>query len=740
MKQIFIFVIAVIGTVTAVALALTFLEVREERVTLSEDLAYRTQFRAEGLRESIELSYIDNSTEALQRLVDRFTDRERIAGLAVYDSSANPVALSANLPDDMVRSSHVGEAMDSDSPRSGLVSGAGGKFYVHAEPLHDEGRVVGAFAVMQDAGYIDVNIAGTWRDNLVSLLLQSLVISLAIAFLTRWLLFMPLARLADSVRAVRMGGNSNPESLRSGQWLLRPLESEISRITDSLTKARTVASEEARMRLEKLDSPWTAERLKEFVKAYLRNRPIYVVSNREPYIHEKTKGEIRYSVPASGMVTALESVMEACGGMWLAHGSGQADKETADAEGKLQVPPDEPKYTLKRVWLTPKDVQGFYTGFSNESVWPLCHMVHTRPVFRKEDWAAYKRVNGKFAEALLAEIKNVQQPIILVQDYHFALLPRMIKKSRPDAQVGLFWHIPWPSAEHFSICPWRKDILEGMLGADLIGFHTQQYCNNFLETVGKEVESLIDLELFSVTRDEHVSQIKPFPISIAFTNGKDSESVPEPDTHILEELGIFAEHLALGVERLDYTKGILERFKAVEFFLDANPDYRGKFVLLQIASPSREESERYREYAEKVEAEAERVNEKFGTNGWKPIRFEHRHHSHEELEALYKLARVCLVTSLHDGMNLVAKEYVAARDDEAGVLILSQFTGAARDLKGAIIVNPYSAEEVSAAIKTAFTMPPAEQHRRMKAMRNTLKSYNVYRWAAEFLRAVAALR
>ena len=738
MKQIFLFVIAVVGLVTGVVLALTFIEVREERVALVEDLAYRTQFRAEGLRESIELSYVDNSTEALQRLVDRFTDRERIAGIAVYDSSGTAVALSANLPSDVLQVKYVGEAMDSDSPKSGFSSGLGERFYVYVEPLHEEDRVVGAFAVMQNAAYIDASIARIWMDNLLGLLVQALFISLAIALLTRWMVFRPLSRLADSMRAVRMGGGKSA-SPQSGQWLLRPLESEISRITESLTKARTVASEEARMRLEKLDSPWTAERLKEFVKAYLRNRPIYVVSNREPYVHEKVKGEIQYSVPASGMVTALEPLMEACGGMWLAHGSGKADRETADAEGKIQVPPDEPKYTLKRVWLTAKDIQGFYTGFSNESLWPLCHMAHTRPVFRKEDWAAYKRVNGKFAETLLAEIKNVQHPIILVQDYHFALLPRMIKKSRPDAQVGLFWHIPWPSAEHFSICPWRKEILEGMLGADLVGFHTQQHCNNFLETVGKEVESLIDFEHFTATRDEHVSLIKPFPISIAFTNGG-TEEPQAPDKSVLEELGISAKHLALGVERLDYTKGILERFKAVEFFLDANPQYRGDFALLQIAAPSREESEKYRAYAAAVAEEAERVNKKFSTNGWKPIHFEHRHYSHKELDNLYRLADVCLVTSLHDGMNLVSKEYVAARDDEAGVLILSQFTGAARDLKGAIIVNPYSAEELSAAIHTAFTMPPAEQHRRMKAMRNSIKDYNVYRWAAEFLRAVAALR
>jgi len=326
-----------------------------------------------------------------------------------------------------------------------------------------------------------------------------------------------------------------------------------------------------------------------------------------------------------------------------------------------------------------------------------------------------------------------------VQDFHFALLPALIKKSRPDAQVALFWHIPFPSAEQFSICPFRRELLLGMLGADLLGFHTQQYCNNFIDTVGKEVESLIDLERFAITRDAHRSFIKPFPISIAFSGGAEGPAEPPPSRAVLDQLRVKTTWWGLGVDRLDYTKGIMERFKGIEFFLAAHPEYRRQFSFLQIAEPSREGSAVYRAYGEAVTKEAERINKKLGTGDWKPIVLEKRHYSHAELAPLYRLANFCLVSSLHDGMNLVAKEFVAARDDEQGALILSQFTGAARDLKGALIINPYSAEETAEAIRAALALPPSEQHRKMKAMREAVKNYNVYRWSAEFIKALASL-
>jgi trehalose 6-phosphate synthase len=573
----------------------------------------------------------------------------------------------------------------------------------------------------------------------LSVAITILVFSAAVILALKWLVFQPIAKLIKIIKSIRSGDSDSSLNGFKKDYFFRPLAEEISKISFSLSKARLAASEEARLRMEKLDTPWTASRLKEFVKEYLKDQKIFAVSNREPYVHNKIKNEILVSVPASGMVTAIEPVMEACGGVWLAQATGNADKETVDKDDKIQVPPEDPKYTLKRIWLTEKENKGFYVGFSNEALWPLCHNVHNRPIFRKEDWQEYRRVNGKFAQSLLQEIRKVKNPLILVQDFHFAILPQMIKKSRPDAKIGLFWHVPWPTAESFKVCPWHKEILEGMLGADIIGFHTQQYCNNFMGTVSREIESIVDLEQFSITFKNHLSHIRPFPISVAFTSEKDKKENLKKGEELLKNLGVKAEYLGLGVDRLDYTKGILERFKALESFFKTHPNYKEKLIFLQISPPSREEVEKYRQFNEEVTKQAETLNEKLGQNGWKPIILVKKNLSHEDLNLLYRQADFCLVTPLHDGMNLVAKEFVAARNDESGVLVLSQFVGAAKDLRGAIIINPYSAEQTATGISEALNMPLTQQHSRMKKMRQTLKNYNVYRWSAEFMKAVASL-
>ena len=671
-------------------------------------------------------------------MLDKFAGRERLLGLAVYDNKTNLFMTSAGIAGNLTGDTTVaGKAMDADSAEGGFAPFGSSKTYVYASPLHQDEKVIGALVVFQRADYINTAIREIWKRNFQRLLVQALLFSIAVVLILRWIIYQPIVSMTEAIRQARAGKLSDDPVVLKSHSFFKPIAAELSKMTKSLALARTMASEEARLRLEKLDSPWTAERLKEFFKAYLKKRPIFVVSNREPYIHQKVKNNITYKIPASGMVTALEPIMEACGGIWLAHGSGDADKLTVDRNDKIMVPPDEPKYTLKRLWLTDKEIKGYYTGFSNEALWPLCHMAHTRPIFRKEDWAEYQKVNGKFAQNLLNEIKDDKRPVILIQDYHFALLPEMIKKSRPDAEVGIFWHIPWPNAESFSICPWRKEILEGMLGADVVGFHTQQYCNNFLETVGKEVESLADLEKFAITHQGHTAYIKPFPISVAFTNGGAKST--EPKSPLLEDWGIKTKFLGLGIDRLDYTKGILERLRGVEFFFDLYPAYKEQLTFLQIAPPSREGVEKYRQFNEEVSQEAERINQKFQSGSWQPVVLLKKHHTHEEIYPLYRAADVCLVTSLSDGMNLVAKEFVAARNDESGVLILSQFTGAARDLMEAVKINPYSAEETAEAIYKALTMPESEQRRRMKKLRDSVKNYNVYRWAAELIKAVSSL-
>lgn len=730
---------AVVMIVSLVVFGFTLRQVQQERLSLLDDLKRRTAILADSFKESIRPSYLSNSTSTLQNVLDKFVNRGRLLGLAVYDNNGDVFTASAGLPSDLTSEASIPkQVMDIDRAEGDFLTIKNrGKIYIFATPLHQDESVIGALAVFQKTEYIDDAINQIWKTSLMRLLIQVLLFSIAVVLILRWIMFRPILKIVETIRQARAGKMTDDSASMKSHSFFKPVVAEISKMSRNLLLARNAASEEARLRLEKLDSPWTAERLKEFIKFYLKDRDIFVVSNREPYIHKKIKNEIQYMVPASGMVTALEPIMEACGGTWLAHGSGDADKLTVDAHDKIMVPPDEPKYTLRRIWLTEKEVKGHYIGFSNESLWPLCHLAHTRPIFRKEDWTEYRKVNGKFAQALLSEIKDSQRPVILVQDYHFALLPEMIKKTRPDAEVGLFWHIPWPNAENFSICPWRKEILEGMLGADVLGFHTQQYCNNFLETVGKELESLTDLEKFGVTHKGHTAYIKPFPLSVAFTTGDNDAS--EPKSSLLENLGIKTKYLGLGVDRLDYTKGILERLRGLEFFFDRYPDYKGQFTFLQIAPPSREGVEKYRQFNDEVTEETERINKKLQSGDWQPIVLLKEHHTHEEIYPLYRAADVCLVTSLSDGMNLVAKEFVAARHDEAGVLVLSQFTGAARDLKEAITINPYSAEETAEAIHQALTLSPAEQHRRMKKMHDSVKNYNVYRWAAEFIKAVISL-
>ena len=742
MSKIILAVLVIFLAVGLIAIVFTFNQANGEQQRLALDLQYRSDLLARSLRETVEPNFINRSNTYLQTLVEKFANRERFAGMAIYDNKDNVIAVSSNLPKEISDSQQiVTDAMDADKANGDFATLKNKNYYLFAIPLHDQDSVVGAIMIVQNAGYIDTRVAEIWKDNLTRLFLQSSLLTIAVLLLIRWLIFAPVRRLAESLKSARTGVNDGNKP-SSASLFFQPLTQEISSIQRSLLEARLAASEEAKVYLERLDSPWTAERLRQFVKNTLQDRKIIVVSNREPYIHTKVGNKISYYFPASGMATAIEPVMEACGGTWVAHGSGDADRLTVDKKNHIAVPPEEPKYTLRRLWLNDEEQQGYYVGFCNECLWPLTHFTHVRPTFRQEDWEQYKNVNKKFAATILSEIKNIRKPIILVQDFHVALVPLLIKKSRPDATIGLFWHEPWVNAEGFSIFPWKKEFLEGMLGADLIGFHTQLHCNNFIDTVGHELESLIDYERFTVTRDEHITFVKPFPIGIAFANGYETPPENKEDKanneKLLKNLGVHTKYIGLGVERLDYIKGILERLKAIEVFLRRNPTYQEHFTYIQIAAPSRSHVKRYRQFAQEVENEVERVNTLFRTRKWKPIVLVEKHHSHEELNRLYKLTNICLVTSLHDGMNLVAKEFIAARADGKGVLILSQFTGASKELKDALIVNPYNADQTAETIHTALQMTPYEQMKRMKKLRRSVRNYNTYRWSAEILKTLAS--
>lgn len=737
MKQIFAAVFVIIVIITSIVVVFTLTQVQQEEQRLKASLEQRSILLADSLKETVQPNFINKSDEQLQKLVDKFESQERLAGMAIYDNKGSTIATSSSLIADVSKTKKVAEeAMDADKATGEFIELKNEKMYLLATPLHDEESVVGALMIAQNTGFIDSRLNEIWRTNLLRLFIQALLISVAILLIIRWLIYAPIKSLVKFLKSARTGDLEQTSPSLPASLFFRPLIKEVSNIRGSLIEARIIANEEAKLGLQKLDSPWTEQRLKVFIKDILKDRTIFMVSNREPYIHTKSGKEINYYVPASGMVTAIEPIMQACGGMWIAQGSGDADRLTTDKDDKIKVPPDEPKYTLKRVWLTEKEEAGYYYGFSNEGLWPLCHIAYTRPTFKKEDWEEYKKVNGKFAQNILSEIKGHDRPIVLIQDFQLALVPRMIKNARPDASIGIFWHIPWPNSESFSVCPWKKEIIDGILGADLIGFQTQLHCNNFIETVSREIESLLDFEQLTITRNEHTSYIKAFPISIAFPNPSKNRDTNFDSRKLLKSLNVKTKYIGVGVDRLDYTKGILERLKAIEIFLRKYPTYMGNFTFIQIAAPSRSKIKEYQKFTESVEKEVERINNLFRKNGWKPILFFKRHHNREEIDRLYKLVNICLVTSLHDGMNLVAKEFVAARSDNKGVLILSQFTGAARELKDALVVNPYNGEQTAEAIKVALELSPLEQTKRMKRMREVVKNYNIYRWSAELLKTI----
>jgi trehalose 6-phosphate synthase len=546
------------------------------------------------------------------------------------------------------------------------------------------------------------------------------------------------------VRSARTGQANAPPAVSNGE-ILDEINHEVTHLARDLSTARAAAEEEARLRDSNV-SLWTAERLHVSLRSKLQEKPLFVVSNREPYMHvfsEKDES-ISVIVPASGVVTALEPVLRACNGTWVANGSGNADRAVVDEDDRLRVPPDHPSYTLRRVWLSDEEDKGYYEGFSNEGLWPLCHIAHTRPIFRPEDWLQYQKINRRFADVVLQEMEGADSPILLAQDYHFALLPRMIKEARPDARVAIFWHIPWPNAEVFGICPWQRELVDGLLGADLIGFHIQTHCNNFLETVDRALEALTEWDRFAVNRQGHVTRVRPYPISVAFPENsevsKETRSAVAERSELCAELGIEASLLGIGVDRVDYTKGILERFRAIERFIELNPAYHRRFTFVQIGAPSRTDIQRYKEFLDEVSDEAERINARFQTNRWKPIAFLKKHHSHEEIARYYRAASFCMVTSLHDGMNLVAKEFVASRDDQRGVLILSNFAGAAHELSDALLVNPYDVSQLAETIRRALEMTEEEQFTRMQRMRHNVREHNVYRWAAHLLSDLTEIR
>jgi trehalose 6-phosphate synthase len=685
----------------------------------SRDLNTRGTAVANALSDSIEDALNSGSSARLQSLFERAARDERLVAIALCSAEGQVVRHSAAYPPTL-SCADAREVSHKPDQRLELRTGA---VHVGVYAINSERPSSGSLVLLHDLSFVDRRSQDTRQYLMIFIIGLGLVISLVTVI---------VAQLSWR------GWVSGMRAILRGEGLIRPLLSpppELQPVAMEV-RARLRDLEDEFRRSQDLVTVWNPERLRVLLHTQLRGDQVIVVSNREPYIHERGANGVVVKRPASGLVTAVEPVMRACSGTWIAHGSGSADRDVVDGGDRIGVPPSAPEYRLRRIWLTEQEEQGYYYGFANEGMWPLCHVAHVRPVFRESDWEQYRIVNQRFADAVVQEARG-EDPVVLVQDYHFALLPQMIAAKLPRATILTFWHIPWPNPESFGICPWRREILQGMLGSTILGFHTRFHCKNFIETVDRYLEARIEHEHSSISFQGQETLIESYPISIEWPTQAERDRWPpvsECRRRVFERHGLPEDTcLAVGVDRFDYTKGILERMRAVEGLLERYPQWRGKFVFVQVAAPTRSALEEYRSFHERIQRATDRINERFGTESYMPVRLLAEHHEHDAVNELFRAANMCVVTSLHDGMNLVSKEFVAARDDEQGVLILSRFAGAARELTEALIVNPYHVEESADALHRAATMPPAEQRERMGALRMTVREYNVYRWAGRML-------
>jgi trehalose 6-phosphate synthase len=700
-----------------------------DRLTLrwfARDLDMRGTLVANALSESVADALRDPNGRRLGALFGRAVQDERLVGIGWCSPLGELLVRTPKVPRELTCAESEQVAAEAD-PKLRIEGGA---VHVSVHEVNAESGPVGKLVLLHDLSFIERRSQDT-RRYLV-LLIGGIGVVMA-------LITMVVAQLSwrGWVRGTR--------ALLRGEGLLGPVDnaSELAPVAAELrARLRDLEDEYRRSRMD--ESAWDAGRLHSLLRTQLRGDQIIVVSNREPYIHQRgAAGEVTVQRPASGLVTAIEPVMRACSGTWVAHGSGTGDRDVVDRHDRVALPPGRDEYRLRRVWLTEEQEQGYYYGFANEGLWPLCHVAHVRPVFRESDWNHYREVNQKFADAVVAEARS-DDPVVLVQDYHFALVPAMVRKKLPRATILTFWHIPWPNPESFGICPWRAELLEGMLGSTILGFHTPFHCKNFIETVDRYLEARIEHEHSTISFRSQQTFVQAYPISIEWPAAEEVVAWPSPAEcrkDVCTALQIPEDHrIVVGIDRFDYTKGILERLHAIERLLEKHPQWREQFTFVQVAAPTRAALEEYQAFQQRIEAVTRRINERFRSPAGDVVRLLAQHHDRDAVNRLYRAADACLVTSLHDGMNLVCKEFVAARDDERGVLILSRFAGAARDMPEALIVNPYHVEEVADALHHALTMPPAEQRERMAHLRSSVREDNVFRWAGRMLTDAARIR
>lgn len=689
-----------------------------ERLILAwseKDVTLRTRLVASSLGEGFVTELPSENSPVVRRGFERLVKNERLYALGFCDLQGRIINKSAAFFGDY-KCPDAASGIDGATDTIALPGGE--RFFVSHTPVHtttEDATQIGSLITVHSLDYAMTRASETraiigWATLIAAAVIALLAFSVAEATRRLW------------IRALR-------RTLSSGQddQAFEPILKDVRGLIAQMEEERKT---------------WNADAIRQLIKAHMKGNEIFVISNREPYVHhKKDDGSIHLERPASGLVTALEPIVGVCNGTWIAHGGGSGDRETVDDNDSVMMPPENPSFRLKRVWLTEEEREGHYNGFSNGALWPLCHLTHTRPVFRTADWDMYKAVNQKFADALVAEVKT-KNPLVLVQDYHFALLPRMIRDRLPDANIITFWHIPWPNAEMFNICPWKDELLDGLLGSQIIGFHTSGYVRNFQHAIASNLEARVNFVNGDVAFKSSVTRVAAYPMSIDWASGDktDGGAIEQARRAVLAENDLpSSTRIGIGIDRLDYSKGILERFQAVERMMENNPNLRGSFSFIQIAAPSRTDVPAYQEYAQAVRNEAARINRRFESR-IPLIILREFHHDKDEVYRYYRAANLCFVSSLHDGMNLVAKEFVAARTDEQGVLILSEFTGAAGDLPDALLVNPYHIDACAQALTRAVTMHPNEQAERMKAMRRQVREHNIFRWAGYLLLDSAELQ
>ena len=700
-----------------------------ERLTLSwfvRDLDIRSKLIASTLEESLIEEWSQGGSRRLSSLFQRAIQDERLFALGFCNEKNELQVKTVTFP----AAFRCGDQESLDAKSSELLEKDFGLFHFASHEILSDHRRIGRLVLVHDLSFAKRRSSETRKYIFYFFSALAVLVSLITVVIAQ----LSIRGVVNGMRGLLRGEGFLSFEQRAGHPELLPLAKDLRALVRDLERDRRIKDES--------QIAWTPNAIKKILNQDLKGDEVMIVSNREPYIHTYKGSKIEVQLPASGLVTALEPIMRACSGTWIAHGGGSADKEVVDKNSHFKAPPEDPSYQIRRVWLTKEQEQGYYYGFSNEGLWPLCHIAHTRPTFRTSDWEHYIEVNRIFADAVIEEAKT-EDPVILVQDYHFALLPKMVRERLPKATIITFWHIPWPNSESFGICPWREEILSGLLGSSVIGFHTQFHCNNFIDSLDRFLEARIDRDSANVYHGGKMTAIRSYPISIEWPPRWIGGQAPitECRSHIRGQLGLSRNHMiGLGVDRLDYTKGIIERFLAVERLLELFPQWVGRFSLVQIAAPSRSSIAQYQHLDAEVRALAERINAKFRSGSYLPIVLKIEHHEPASVFQHYRAADVCLVTSLHDGMNLVAKEFVAAHEDELGVLILSQFTGAARELPEALIVNPYDIDQCANALHEALSMSHTEQRIRMKSMRGLVQEFNIYRWAGRMLMDAAVLR